>query len=288
MSDTLAASKISGSIIVPEAKVYLRDSTNKSGTVADFGDSGGVSIMKNRGSKFRVWVKILALEDSNFRKGTFTCSLFVVKGNPLIISNSPLACFSSGTDSIEVIDDGSDLCLQIIIDDIGAHMGVPVDEVLELSGGSNERSLTTWDTQSGSMRGTALVEFRIEKEEPHSYAEIISQRKLTRRHPVMEKAYVPSSVLPSGAASVAGADVGASSLAGDILETARSVDSGILEQRRFDLLEQSSRLTLQTRKVSEVTVLDPAPDSTPSPRKRGVLNHISFAVTDTNNLEVED
>lgn len=275
---------------VPYAKVYLRDSTNAKQSME------GSSQLRVQAKRYRICASVLALEENDVRKGSVLCNLYVVKGNPLIISNTPLACFASGTDSVvvDVKDDFSDLtdvCLQMILTDMGSHLAVPVDELLDAcSKGDGERSLTTWDTQSGGMRGTALVRFRVECEQPHSYEEVIDKRKRegnTRKDTVPlqpETNFRESSSLslPPRVSSYSPPVeentfmTRMSNYTNELIGTARTEDELLAENevRKADLIEQANRMA---------SVSPEAPR-----RKRGVLNHISFAVNDTNDLQVDE
>jgi hypothetical protein len=164
--------------------------------------------LHNTPERFHIYINILSFEESGIGvEKRVETSLFVVKGNPLMISPTPLACFASGINSLLVDirpnDDISTLFVQAVITNLGAHMAVPLDELLEYSRrrpsqGSVERTITMWDTQTGRMRGTALVQFRCEKEEPHSYSEIISIRKsLTEFPPPMPGGRFTEYSLPS-------------------------------------------------------------------------------------------
>lgn len=128
-------------------------------------------------------VCILSIEGVEPCINGIRASIFIVKGNPLILSSTPLPCFSSGTDVITLDmrpgEDLSDLSLQVIAKDIECHFAIPVDQVVEFAGdkGIVERSITMWGTQTGAMRGTCLVSFKVDREKPLSVSEIVEIRK---------------------------------------------------------------------------------------------------------------
>jgi hypothetical protein len=178
------------SVPVPQAKVYLRDKLDEDPPypipvpVNERGD--------NDPYRYHVFLTILAFEEAGaVPYKSVDSSLFVVKGNPLMVTSCPLACFASGVNDflidIRPNDDVSSLYVQAIINNFGAHMALPLDEVLEyaksLSKTPIERTITMWDVQTGRMRGSALVQLSVEKEEPHSYSEIISIRKSLTQFP---------------------------------------------------------------------------------------------------------
>jgi hypothetical protein len=138
--------------------------------------------------RYHISVRIQSFEDGSTAEKNLECSLFVVKGNPLMVSPSPLPCFASGTNSfvIEIRsgDDLSGLYVQAIIPTFSAHMGMPLDELLEYdkSRVPVERSMTMWDTQTGKLRGTALIAISTEREEPRSYPEVLAARKTQPNH----------------------------------------------------------------------------------------------------------
>jgi hypothetical protein len=123
------------------------------------------------------------MADSEKPHSGIRSNLFVVKGNPLVATSSPLPCFASGAGTVTIdIRDGEDLsalCLQVLIQDMGAHFGLPVDELLDLSDSQSEveRSITIWDAQSGSMRGSCDVIIKVEKEQPLSVTELVDLRR---------------------------------------------------------------------------------------------------------------
>lgn len=175
---------------MPQAKVYLRDKLDEDPPypipvpVNERGD--------NDPYRYHVFLTILAFEEAGaVPYKSVDSSLFVVKGNPLMVTSCPLACFASGVNDflidIRPNDDVSSLYVQAIINNFGAHMALPLDEVLEyaksLSKTPIERTITMWDVQTGRMRGSALVQLSVEKEEPHSYSEIISIRKSLTQFP---------------------------------------------------------------------------------------------------------
>ena len=211
-------------------------------------------------------------------------SLYVVKGNPLIVSSTPLPCFASGSESVAVdvraAEDLAGVCLQVIVNDIGAHIAVPVDELLEIAAsGSLERSLTMWDTQSGGMRGSALVEFRVESEEPHSYEEVM----LNRKRNVWKN--TSHAEVPNQLQSMPEKPFSNSLHANSPLCGLTPPTSGLVSSRAFDE-ELSEKESLKSSLVSESRRLSQAvssggdlaamPVSQTPRRKRGILNHISF------------
>jgi len=178
------------SIPVPQAKVYLRDKIDEEPPYP-------IPISPNsRGDndpiRYHVYLNILSFEEAGtVPYKSVETSLFVVKGNPLMVTSSPLPCFASGVNNflidVRPNDDISALYVQSIVNNFGAHMAVPLDEVLEYSQSRSkkpiERTITMWDVQTGRMRGSALIELSVEKEEPHSYSEIISLRKSLTQFP---------------------------------------------------------------------------------------------------------
>ena len=142
--------------------------------------------------RYHVYLNILSFEEAGaVPYKSVETSLFVVKGNPLMVTSSPLPCFASGVNNflidVRPNDDISSLYVQAIVNNFGAHMAVPLDEVLDYSKSRSkkpiERTITMWDVQTGRMRGSALIELIVEKEEPHSYSEIISIRKSLTQFP---------------------------------------------------------------------------------------------------------
>lgn len=155
--------------------------------------------------RYRVTIRVLSFEDGSSADKNLECSLFVVKGNPLVLSECPLPCLASGTNNfvIEVRsgDDLSGTYVQAIVPSFSAHMGVPLDELLEyatLSQTSVERSMTMWDTQTGKMRGTALMEMLVVREEPMSYPAVLAARKTFRnQEPVGDSNDLPKTTISS-------------------------------------------------------------------------------------------
>ena len=175
---------------MPQAKVYLRDKIDEEPPYPIPVPTTGPT--DNDPERYHVYLNILSFEEAGavpFK--SVESSLFVVKGNPLMVTSSPLPCFASGVNSflidVRPNDDISNLYVQAVINNFGAHMAVPLDEVLEYSKYHSrkplERTITMWDVQTGRMRGTALVELGVEREEPHSYSEIISLRKSLTQFP---------------------------------------------------------------------------------------------------------
>lgn len=142
-------------------------------------------IPKPNGTRsYRISLTVLSLDEFERPSDEIKAGLFVVKGNPLVASSSPLPCFASGSDSIllDVRDDETvdDLTLQVVVSDMGAHFGVPMDEVLELTESRQavERSMSLWDTQTGAMRGSCMVKLKVEVERPLSVSDLFSLRKI--------------------------------------------------------------------------------------------------------------
>lgn len=165
------------SVAIPQAKVYLRDSNN------DLSPRESGVIRPNSPTRYNIAVEIVKTADSEKPHSGIRSNLFVVKGNPLVTTSSPLPCFASGAGTVTIdIRDGEDLsvlCLQVLIQDMGAHFGLPLDELLDLSDsqGGVERSITIWDAQSGSMRGSCDVIIKVEKEQPLSVTELVDLRR---------------------------------------------------------------------------------------------------------------
>ena len=175
------------SVAVPHAKVYLKSPFEQE-NVYPPGSPQSTLAHASDSKRFRFSISILSLEGCE-PSSTIKCTLFVVKGNPLMITSTPLPCFSTGTDfvciEIRAGDDSTDLNLQVIITDMGSQFALPVDELVEFANSpeSVERSITTWDTQTGCMRGTCLVNIRSQRDEPMSVAEILELRKRTIGQP---------------------------------------------------------------------------------------------------------
>jgi len=164
-------------LIVPQAKVYLKQKDIPAPTDAK-------PVQPNDPKRYRMTVNILSLEGVEPSHYPLKASLFIVKGNPLIVSSTPLPCFSSGTDVVTLDlrpgEDFADLSLQVIAKDMDCHFAVPIDEIIEYASRSGpvERTITMWDAQTGLMRGSCMVSFKVEREQPLSISEIVEIRKL--------------------------------------------------------------------------------------------------------------
>ena len=159
---------------VPQAKVYLKDATDES---TERGPRA------NTATRYRISARIISFEEGVSPWNEVKTNMFVVKGNPLLTSTTPLPCFASGVGSL-VIDlrDGSEaegLSLQVLINELCAHFGLPLDDILELvdSPSGVERNITLWDTQTGAMRGGCTVCITVDREQPLSVAEIAELRR---------------------------------------------------------------------------------------------------------------
>ena len=234
--------------------------------------------------RYRVSLKILSFQDGGHNQETSSrdlqTSLFVVKGNPLIISPCPLPCFSSGIDQfvIEVRpNDGiENLYVQAIINNLSAHMALPLDEILECSGSGIERSITMWDTQTGNMSGTSLIEIRAEKEIPHSYPEILAIRK---GGPRTQTQSTPTPTVISAQALL--------SQQTDFVASSRATLTGQVESMQSErdaLVDLSRRLSMLSINsvITDKVVVPRTPESPGRRRKRGGVQ--GFAVADTSNI----
>lgn len=163
------------SVAVPEAKVYLRNLEE-----SEIPEKQGVCA--NMAHRHQISVNVLQVNESVPTPGAVQPSLFVVKGNPLITTQSPLPCFASGVGKVAIdLREGEDtegLSVQVLIQDMGAHFGLPLEDVLEIPRTGVIRDLTLWDTQSGSMRGSCQIEVQVEKEQPLSVAELAELRRI--------------------------------------------------------------------------------------------------------------
>ena len=194
----------SASISVPQAKVYLRSPE----------EEVNVANRPSEAKRYRITLSVLALEDAERPWDDIHIGLFVVKGNPLVASVAPLPCFASGSDSVlldvrenETVDD---LTLQVVVTDMGAHFGIPIDELLDLASSREgvERSISLWDTQTGAMRGSCLVKLKVELERPLSISDLFSMRRGSSALPPASNSPVAASppevvalLVPSGAPS---------------------------------------------------------------------------------------
>lgn len=114
--------------------------------------------------------------------------LFIVKGNPLMVSNAPLPCFFTGNKALSfefrLGEDISEWSLQVVLPEMSSHFAIPVDELVENDNLTNrlERSITLWDCQTGVMRGSCAVEVECKFESPLSVSEILESRKRAFKH----------------------------------------------------------------------------------------------------------
>lgn len=133
--------------------------------------------------RFQITVRILAMEGIEAPHDGIRASVFIVKGNPLILSPSPLTCFSSGIDTVTLDlrseEEASDLSLQVIAKDMDCHFAVSVEEIIEYTTPSSPvtKTMTMWQTQTGSMHGSCSVSFKIDRENPLSVSELVGIRK---------------------------------------------------------------------------------------------------------------
>ena len=162
-------------VAVPQAKVYLKDMKST--------DDDEKRPQANSAKRYRIGVNILGLEEDLNPRAPIKTSLFIVKGNPLITSPTPLPCFASGVGSVMIdLRDGEDIgefSLQVLLNDLSAHFALPLDDILELVSSSEgiERSITVWDTQTGSMRTSCVVKITVERQQPLSVAEVAEIRR---------------------------------------------------------------------------------------------------------------
>lgn len=184
------------SVAVPQARVYLRDSSNDL-------SSKQSPIRPNSATRYNISIDIIRIGGTETPRSGFRNSLFVVKGNPLVTTNSPLPCFASGAGTVTIdIRDGEDistLSLQVLIPDMGAHFGLPMDELVDLSDSGNgvERSITMWDAQSGAMRGSCDVMINVEKEQPLSVPELVDLRRKRISQEVTDATANPQNSTPN-------------------------------------------------------------------------------------------
>lgn len=138
--------------------------------------------------RYRIHINVLSIDGQGPTgiSGVVT-SLFVVKGNPLIVSSVPLPCLANGDRSValevRVGEDLSNLSLQVVLVDLSNHFAIPMDELLEQVGSNEagiERTVSLWDCQTGLMRGDCTMSVRVEKENPYSVAEVIDHRRKQR------------------------------------------------------------------------------------------------------------
>ncbi len=277
------------SVPVPQAKVYLRDKIDEDPPypIPIPANERGV----NDPYRYHVFLTILAFEEAGaVPYKSVESSLFVVKGNPLMVTSSPLPCFASGVNEflidVRPNDDISNLYVQAIVNNFGAHMAVPLDEVLEyaksLSKAPIERTITMWDVQTGRMRGSALVQLSVEKEEPHSYSEIISIRKSLTQFPPPLQATREDTVdtfsSTRGAAGNGSAFSSSSSSEGIFHQEDEQRDS--LERQRMSIESSSRRLSQINALPNSVPSLDLSTlkrsDTVPQPAVVGQERRFSF------------
>ena len=247
------------SVAVPEAKVYLRNKEE-----SEFPEKQGVRA--NLAHRHRISVNVLQVNESVPSPGTVQPSLFVVKGNPLITTQSPLPCFASGIGMVAIDfregEDTEDLSVQVLLQDMGAHFGLPLDDVLEVPKTGVIREMTLWDTQSGSMRGSCQIEVQVEKEQPLSVAELAELRRLgnqTAPSPIKRDSIstIPSLPIPRVVEDV----------------TPQEVDlMGQLSQTATDLLAAARTFAAPLEEKKEELATYPAPR-----RRRGNQN---FSIND--------
>jgi len=222
------------SVAVPQAKVYLKDPA----------DEGKERAPKaNTATRYRIGVRVISFDDGVSPWSEVKASLFVVKGNPLLTSTYPLPCFASGMGSL-IIDlrdssEAESLSLQVLLTDLSAHFGLPLEDILDLVDSAGvERTLTLWDTQTGAMRGGCTVGITVDREQPLSVAEIAELRRrglpFNRApiNPVVPDDPLPP-ISPSTVTSKQPEDMFSqlSQRASDLLATARSY-AGPLEEKR--------------------------------------------------------
>ena len=167
---------------VPHAKVYLKDPADQAGLAA-------VGLKPNRDlNRYRFIIRIVSAGDSEppAKSSPIATLLFVVKGNPLIVSPTALPCFASGTEAVALDLRSSEveaLNLQVVVKDMGCHFALPVEELVDyaINDSPLERWITTWDTQTGAMGAECLVSIQCEREQPFSVKEIIEIRKRSER-----------------------------------------------------------------------------------------------------------
>ena len=133
--------------------------------------------------RYQITVRILAMEGIEPPHDGIRASVFIVKGNPLILSPSPLPCFSSGIDTVTLDlrceEEASDLSLQVIAKDMDCHFAVSVEEIIEYTTPSSPvtKTMTMWQTQTGSMYGSCSVSFKVDRDNPLSVSELVGIRK---------------------------------------------------------------------------------------------------------------
>ncbi len=257
---------------MPQAKVYLRDKIDEEPPYPI--PISPTSRADNDPFRYHVYLSILSFEEAGaVPYKSVETSLFVVKGNPLMVTSSPLPCFASGVNNflidVRPNDDISSLYVQAIINNFGAHMAVPLDEVLEYSKSRSkkpiERTITMWDVQTGRMRGSALIELNVEKEEPHSYSEIITLRKSLTQFPPPITATREDTVSSETISSTRGAGGRSPSTSSSALSLFQHED-----ERRDSLERQKQSLESNSRRLSQMS-------STPVP----ALDFSSFKRSDT-------
>lgn len=146
--------------------------------------------------RYQISVRILAIEGVEPPHDGIRASVFIVKGNPLILSTSPLPCFSSGIDSVTLDlrseEEVSDLSLQVIAKDMDCHFAVSVEEIIEYTTPSSAvtKTMTMWQTQTGSMYGSCSVIFKIDRDNPLSVSELVGIRKSHAVSPMNESSPV--------------------------------------------------------------------------------------------------